>query len=338
MKRLMPSDGDKHRLARAFALVLPLACAACSNYERPRRPAWRGEAEAACLAQRLVHVSAFVQPTQAIDGPGTCGLDHPFKVSALQDGAVRFNAPFTLDCSMIAALNAWLAESVQPAAQARFGQPVAEISSMGAYSCRTMNNMPGGRISEHAFGNAFDIGGFRLADGREISIVRDWWRGDAQTRAFLQDVHAQACGQFTTVLGPGSNIFHYNHIHVDLALHGNTAYGLRRICKPALGPSTLPGPPRDHLPNPPEIDEETDIAQSERNGPGEALAFHPGPGPAPPARIPDAYFAAALRVPPAPSGTPVAPQAPAETSHDGVPPRVKSGMHQDLTSPAPGLY
>jgi hypothetical protein len=294
-------------LPLAVAAALMLAMASCSNYERPRRPAWRGAAENACLAQKLIHVSAYVQPAREIDGPGICGLTRPFKVSALLDGAVRFNSVYTLDCPMIAALNAWLGEIVQPAARARFGQPVAEIISMGAYSCRTMNNQPGGRLSEHAFGNAFDIGGFRLADGREISIVRDWTRGDDQTRAFLQDVHAGACGQFTTVLGPGANSFHYNHIHVDLALHGNTSAGPRRICRPLLWPSTTPEPPRDGLPNPPEIDEEVDIAQAGRP-PGDTLASHLGPGPAPPARIPDAYFAAAARVPSARAYAPVPPE------------------------------
>jgi hypothetical protein len=161
----------------AVAAALMLALAGCSNYERPRRPAWRGEAEAACLAQKLIHVSEYVQPAREIDGPGICGLTRPFKVSALLDGAVRFNSVHTLDCPMIAALNAWLTDVVQPAALARFGEPVAEIDSMGAYSCRMMNNQPGGHISEHAFGNALDIGGFRLADGREILIVRDWTRG-----------------------------------------------------------------------------------------------------------------------------------------------------------------
>jgi hypothetical protein len=280
----------------AAAWAAMLALAGCSNYERPHRPAWRGEAENACLAQKLVHVSAYVQPAREIDGPGICGLNHPFKVSALLDGAVRFNSIYTLDCPMIAALNAWLGEVVQPAARARFGIEVTEIISMGAYSCRTMNNQWGARISEHAFGNAFDIGGFRLADGREIFIVRDWSRGDDQTRAFLQDVHAGACGQFTTVLGPGANIFHYNHIHVDLALHGNTSAGPRRICRPLLGPSRVPEPPRDGLPNPPEIDEDMEIAQAKNPG-GEPLVLHAGPGPPPPAGIPEAYFAAAARVP-----------------------------------------
>ena len=86
---------------------------------------------------------------------------------------------------MVAELDAWLADVVQPAAQARFGQQVAQINSMGSYACRGMNNQRGAQLSEHSFGNALDIGGFVLADGREITLVRDWTRGDEQTRAFL---------------------------------------------------------------------------------------------------------------------------------------------------------
>src|SRR3981189_3251223 len=104
-----------------------LALAGCSNYERPHRPAWRGEAENACLAQQLIHASAYVQPAREIDGPGICGLTRPFKVSALLDGAVRFNSVYTLDCPMIAALDAWLGAIVQPAPRARFGPPGAAI-------------------------------------------------------------------------------------------------------------------------------------------------------------------------------------------------------------------
>lgn len=292
----------------AAAAALMLALTGCSNYETPRRPAWRGAAEKACLAQRPFQVSAYIQPAREIDGPGICGLYYPFKVSALLNGQVRLNAAYTLDCPMIARLDAWVSEKVQPAARARFGEEVAEIAAMGAYSCRTMNNQPGGRISEHAFGNAIDIGGFRLASGREISIRRDWWRGDEQTRAFLQDVHSGACGDFTTVLGPGSNIFHYNHIHLDLALHGNTSSGPRRICRPLLGPSPVPEPPRDGLPNPPEIDEEVDIAENVRPAEG-AAAIHAGPGAGPPARIPDALFAQALRLPLARAYAPLPPQS-----------------------------
>jgi hypothetical protein len=323
-------------LPYAVAMAMILALAGCSNYERPRRPAWRGEAENACLAQRLIHVSAYVQPAREIDGPSICGLTRPFKVSALLDGAVRFNSISTLDCPMIAALNTWVTEVVQPAAQARFGQQVIQIDSMGSYSCRSMNNQPGGRISEHAFGNALDIGGFVLADGREILIVRDWTRGDDQARAFLQDVHAGACGQFTTVLGPGANIFHYNHIHVDLAMHGNMSTGPRRICRPMLRPSMTPEPPRDNLPNPPDIDEDVDVAHGKILD-NDALALHAGPGPAPTARIPDSYFAAATRVPPARAYAPVVPPEPVRGSlrDDGAFVPEGNPADWDLTSSIP---
>ncbi|MCI0466104.1 MAG: extensin family protein [Beijerinckiaceae bacterium] len=317
-----------HRvLPFAVSAALMLALAGCSNYERPRRPAWRGAAEKACLAQAPFRVSDFIQPAREIDGPGICGLYHPFKVSALLDGAVRFTSIHTLDCPMIARLNAWLGEIVQPAARARFGEEIVEVRAMGAYSCRTMNNVPGARLSEHAFGNAIDIGSFRLASGREISILRDWTAGDDQARAFLQDVHAGACGHFTTVLGPGANIFHYNHIHADLALHGNTASGPRRICRPLLGPSQLPGPPRDSLPNPPEIEEDIDIAEG-KTPRGEMLALQAGPGPAPQARIPESYFASAARMPAARAYAPLPPES-VGAPHGTGPARVPEGLPSD---------
>jgi len=308
-----------------------LALAGCSNYEPPRRPAWRGQAEAACLAQRLIQTSVFIQPTREISGPGICGLTHPFKVGALLDGTVQFNSLVTLDCPMIAALNRWVSNAVQASAQSHFGVPVVEIESMGAYSCRAINNQPGGRLSEHAFGNALDIGGFRLADGREILIVRDWWRGDEQSQAFLRDVHAGACGEFTTVLGPGANIFHYNHIHVDLALHGNTSAGLRRVCRPEPREPAPLLPPRDNLPNPPEIEEELDIAQAGHPA-GDVLAIHAGPGSAPTGRIPDAFFAAAERVP-----LPARAYAPEGRTirEDGA--LVPEGKPSDWDSPNPAL-
>ncbi len=46
---------------------------------------------------------------------------------------------------------------------------------------------PFGASSEHAFGNALDIAGFRLAGGDEVSVVRGWWKGSPRERAFLQD-------------------------------------------------------------------------------------------------------------------------------------------------------
>ncbi|WP_024881351.1 extensin family protein [Methylosinus sp. LW3] len=222
--------------------LAPLAAAGlsgCGFMAKPQRPAWRATAENACLAEKRVQPTAYVQFAPEIDGPGICGLTKPLRVTALQGGAVAFNARATLDCSMVAELDQWLADVVQPSAMARFGQPVAQINSMGSYSCRGMNAQAGAPLSEHSFGNALDIGGFVLADGREISIVRDWTHGEQQVKDFLAEVHGGSCRHFTTVLSPGSNAFHYNHIHVDLAMHGRN--GDRHICKPV---------PRDVAPPP----------------------------------------------------------------------------------------
>ena len=248
-----------------FLMIVGLgaALAGCSMYQKAQRPAWRAQAENACMSQRRVQMTAYVQPAREIEGPGVCGLTQPLKVTALQGGAVTLNSTATLDCSMTAELEGWLADTVQPAARARFGTTVAQINTMGSYACRGMNNQMGASLSEHAFGNALDIGGFVLADGRTISVVRDWTRGDEQTQSFLRDVQAGACDRFTTVLAPGSNAFHYNHIHVDLAMHGTSSRGLRRICKPQPV-QTSPAPRRDDLPDAPEIEEETDMAQSSR--------------------------------------------------------------------------
>ena len=252
---------------RVFSLALitglALLLAGCGLFRRAERPAWRAQADKACFAQNRVTKSPYIQPASAIDGPGICGLDAPLKVTALADGTVAFNATQTLDCPMTAALEDWLREVVQPIAMARFGQPVAQIDTMGAYACRAIDGHRSNRLSEHSFGNAVDIGAFRLADGSRITVEKGWTRGDAQQKAFLREVQAGACTIFTTVLAPGSNADHYNHLHLDLAMHGQTSSGPRRICKPLPSPQLLPAPQRrDGLPDAPDIDDDLDVAQA----------------------------------------------------------------------------
>jgi len=140
---------------------------------------------------------------------------------------VAVNPPATLACPLVSELERWIAQTVQPAALRWFGSPVAEIKQISAYSCRGMNGNRYARISEHAFGNALDIASFTLADGRKIT-VKNGWRGLPEEQGFLRDVQGAACDQFTTVLAPGSNVYHYDHIHVDL-MRRQSGY---RICNP----------------------------------------------------------------------------------------------------------
>jgi Extensin-like protein C-terminus len=143
-------------------------------------------------------------------------------------GPVAVKPAATLACPIVSALDRWLAESVQPAAQRWFGGRVVEIKQISAYSCRGMNGNPGAHISEHAFGNALDIAAFTLADGRRIS-VKDGWHGMPEEQGFLRDVQAAACQQFNTVLAPGSNAYHHDHIHVDLMRRASN----RVVCEPS---------------------------------------------------------------------------------------------------------
>ncbi len=133
----------------------------------------------------------------------------------------------TLACPIVSALDHWVSEGVQPAAIRWFGTPVAEIKQISAYSCRGMVGAGGSGISEHAFGNAIDIAAFTLADGRRIT-VQEGWHGTPEEQGFLHDVHLAACDSFTTVLAPGYNAAHYNHIHVDLMRRSSG----ERPCRP----------------------------------------------------------------------------------------------------------
>jgi hypothetical protein len=143
-------------------------------------------------------------------------------------GPVAVKPAATLACPIVSVLDRWLADSVQPAAQRWFSSRVVEIKQISAYSCRGMNGNSHAHISEHAFGNALDIAAFTFADGRRVS-VKDGWKGLPEEQGFLRDVQAAACQQFTTVLAPGSNVYHYDHIHVDLMRRASR----RLICEPS---------------------------------------------------------------------------------------------------------
>ena len=143
-------------------------------------------------------------------------------------GPVAVKPAATLACPIVSVLDRWFADSVQPAAQRWFNSRVVEIKQISAYSCRGMNGNPNSHISEHAFGNALDIAAFTLADGRRIT-VKDGWHGLPEEQGFLRDVQGAACREFNTVLAPGSNVYHYDHIHVDLMRRATRRY----ICEPA---------------------------------------------------------------------------------------------------------
>lgn len=144
---------------------------------------------------------------------GRCGYRNAVE---LTQSVHAYSAPVATSCAAAAALALWERDVVRPAAQLHLGQEIARIDLAGAsYQCRAIAGRRDGRLSEHASANAIDIGGFTLADGREITVERGW-RGSSSERRFLRAVRDGACDHFQAVLSPDYNRAHRNHLHFDL--------------------------------------------------------------------------------------------------------------------------
>lgn len=218
-----------HHIQRGIVLAALLVLVGCGMRFDSRAP-WRDEVEAKCLSSGAVKMSAYVEPMNRIDGPGACGMQQPLRVSAFANGTIGLTSRATMSCSAVSSVNRWITEVVEPAAILYYRQHVTAMT-VGSYSCRNQDSKWIANISEHAFGNAVDVMGFKFSDGRSMSVVNGW-KGDARDQAFLREIAMDACDYFTTVLAPGSDSYHANHIHVDLARHDSSWQ--RHVCQPKL--------------------------------------------------------------------------------------------------------
>jgi hypothetical protein len=148
-----------------------------------------------------------------ISDRGGCFVPNPYSVRSI--AGVQFSQPATVNCGMVSPMHDWVANTVQPAAENAFGERVVSVDIAASYSCRPRNNKRGSKMSEHGFGNAIDISAFTLESGRKVTVLGDWG-GSRDERKFLREVRGEACGQFATVLGPGSDRHHRDHLHFDL--------------------------------------------------------------------------------------------------------------------------
>lgn len=127
----------------------------------------------------------------------------------------RFREPVALTCAMAAGLVLFERQVLQPAAEALLGSRVTRIEDFGTYNCRNIGREESRRRSEHAKANAIDLAGFTLADGRHVTVARDWGRDSPEGR-FLTRLRDGACGLFNVVLGPEFNAAHRDHFHIDM--------------------------------------------------------------------------------------------------------------------------
>jgi hypothetical protein len=199
---------------RAFVVLAVLV--GTSQVAAAQQPVGPAPAASACDTE-LAKI-AVVQPLGALSAPGGCGAADAVLLESviLPDGAkVAITPPATLRCTIAREVAHWLREDVAPAA-AKLGSPLRGLENLDSYECRSRDRVAGAILSEHGRANALDVRSFKLANGKTLVLV------DPQvSKNFRNAVREGACARFSTVLGPGSDSDHAEHVHVDLAERRN---------------------------------------------------------------------------------------------------------------------
>jgi hypothetical protein len=195
----------------------------------------------------LTEAIAIAPSIPAIHGPGSCGGEDLVRLEAvvLTDGKhVAVKPAAILRCAMAAAIADWVRSDMAPLAEG-LGTTLADLDNFDSFECRGRNRVSGAKLSEHGRANALDVRALKFVNGQSLSLT-DRNASRSQREAVLQSV----CARFTTVLGPGSDWYHEDHIHLDLA-ERRSGY---RICQwniydplPAIAP-LLPAERPDEAP------------------------------------------------------------------------------------------
>lgn len=263
----LPPPSPEPRLA-ALPPPAPAAPAAA-----PAPPAGTPEPT---ICPELSNESLGVFTPVAVTATNTaCTVDRGVSLSAvrMKDGRlVTLEPAATLRCEMAAAVARWIREGIEPAV-ATLGAPLDKVLVAGSQQCRPRNRVVGARTSEHGRGNAMDTRGYVLKDGRRFVIgVPTPGSGDsAMPVAFQELIKASACADFTTILGPGSDGYHEQHLHVDRAERRSGAV----LCQWAVAEATakVPSPPRK-----PDAPAATDATEDAEEGASSAPSAVENPG------------------------------------------------------------
>ena len=206
--------------ARSQPLVLPEQFAppqeAYASFPEDGAAATAPSSPSACQL-RLAKLAVFTALGTLI-GPGDCGAPDAVQLHAVllpDQTKVAVTPPATLRCTMAEQIANWLRDDVAPSL-VETGPPLRILDNFDSYECRGRNRVRAAALSEHGRADALDVRGFRLADGREVSltdinVAKDW----------REKIRTSACARFSTVLGPGSDGYHEEHIHLDLAERRN---------------------------------------------------------------------------------------------------------------------
>jgi hypothetical protein len=183
--------------------------------------------QSACPAVLAGEVEAEMLPPIA---DKQCTAQSPLALTGvLANGRmVPVSGGVTTSCGMASALPGWVA-SVDSYLFAKENTRIAEVIVGTSYVCRNVNNANEGNLSFHAFADAVDVVGFKLEDGRTVTVEAGWSNALSPEGRLLRFAHDSACARFTTTLGPEANALHRDHLHLDLGCHGKTCTA--RLCE-----------------------------------------------------------------------------------------------------------
>ena len=184
---------------------------------QPESAASAAPATPSACQVRLAKIAAF-QALPTLVGAGECGATDVVLMDTVMlpdKTKVAVLPPATMRCPMAEEVAHWLREDIAPAVN-EIGPPLRGLDNFASYDCRGRNNIRAAQLSEHGHADALDVRGFRLADGRtlgltDVMVAKDW----------REAIKASVCARFSTVLGPGSDGYHEEHIHLDLAQRRN---------------------------------------------------------------------------------------------------------------------
>lgn len=192
----------------------------------------------ACLG-RLRAAGHEVEPAAApkTEIGAACLVAEPVRLKAVgRPGGAPIALPEAplIACALAEPFAAWLSRIAAPALRVGLGSDLVRLDTGPGYACRARNRQAGAKISAHGTGRALDIAGFGLADGRTVPMtamtVRRPSEPPAQVTsepaATLDALRLAACGAFTTVLGPGADPFHGDHLHLDVEIRGRDGRSL----------------------------------------------------------------------------------------------------------------
>src|SRR6202158_4148031 len=196
-----------------------------------------------------------------IHGPGGCGGEDLVRLEAVvlpDRRRVSLKPAAILRCTMASAIADWIRSDLPPLA-AGLGSVLSDLDNFDSYDCRGRNGVAGALLSEHGRANALDVRALKLANGQSISLI-----DRTVSRELRESVLHSACARFATVLGPGADWYHEDHIHLDLMERHNNY----KICQwdvwdplPQIAP-LLPAERPDEAP-PREVAAKSDAAKSE---------------------------------------------------------------------------